>query len=140
MIEDVNISVLRYKPVKVEYSTKDIIHSLQLEISAEKEDAVWYHDNVDNARNIKRNEYLTKNRSSDSDQNPHLEDEGLYCKVTHECHDRVCQQTLLQIKKSLPKYNKYWRNEIVPMVTHYMKADGIFYIDNIAHRYNIYAW
>ena len=111
-----------------------------MEISAEKEDAVWYHDNVDNARNIKRNEYLTKNRSSDSDQNPHLEDESLYCKVTHECHDRVCQQTLLQIKKSLPKYNKYWRNEIVPMVTHYMKADGIFYIDNIAHRYNTYAW
>ena len=140
MIEDVNISVSRYQPVKVEYSTKDIIHSLQLEISAEKEDAVWYHDNVDNARNIKRNEYLTKNRSSDSDQNPHLEGESLYCKVTHECHDRVCQQTLLQIKKSLPKYNKYWWNENVPMVTHYMKAYDILYIDNIAHRYNIYAW
>ena len=140
MIEDVNISVLRYKPVKVEYSTKDIIHSLQLEISAEKENTVWYHDNVDNARNIKRNEYLAKSKSSDSDQNPHLQNESLYNKVTHQCHDRVCQQTLLQIKKSLPRYNKYWRNKYVPMVTHYMKADDIFYNDSIAHRYNIYAW
>ena len=107
MIEDVNISVLRYKPVKVEYSTKDIIHSLQLEISAEKETTVWYHDNVDNTKNIKKNEYLTKDKSSDSDQNPHLQGESLYCTVSHQCHDRVCQQTLLQIKKSLPQYNKY---------------------------------
>ena len=140
MIEDVNISVLRYKPVKVEYSTKDIIHSLQLEISAEKENTDWHHDVIDNTRNIKRNEYSTKNKSTYSDQNTHLQDDSLYCKVTHECHDRVCHQTLLQIKKSLPQYNKYWRNENVPMVTHYMKTDDIFYIDNIEHRYNIYAW
>ena len=116
MIKDVHSIKDKYKPIPIEMSTEEILESLRIE----KMEDPNYYLYLEDSNKTKDGNVKTKSKensaASCSDFNKKKCNSNFDCAmdastttVYHTCHKRVCEKSLVQIKNSLPRYNKYIR-------------------------------
>ena len=113
MIKDVQLAKENYKPVGSEMSTADILESLRLE---RIEDPNYYNYTEErkeehNSAEVDQNDQECLCSESVSNCNIPLSDSDDMESITNDnfisYHKRVCQKSLLDIKNSLPRYNRW---------------------------------
>ena len=89
-------------------STAEILESLNLE-KIDDPNYYLYPDESDEAK-LKSKEYSTSSNSElkkkNRNGNYNHTIESHKSSVSHSCHKRACEQSLVQIKNSLPRYNR----------------------------------
>ena len=108
-MEEVRVAMASYTPVTREISTEQILNGLKLENIANNN--AWgysedpYYEDKNNCLESSKKPAKTENVIIDSLLTENDAKHGYKTRHTH--HQRVCKMTLVQLKNSLPRYNRY---------------------------------